>query len=384
MEKKLEKLLKNKVSPKFVAGLEQKLMEQYRPARRPFFFWRYSFAGASLMILIVAAVVVSGPFSSKNNMVADALEQYKSLQNEQGIFYTKEKIKIEGQVGVESEFGNEYISEVWHGDNGEFMFKGSGKKDAIYLATAEGELFTNDSIVAEQGAEKLIYCMVDKRRIEKDDIMGSVLLNVNVDDYSKYEVSSGLVGYKEGDDLPGEMLPEEQWRNDGRMPLNVLEEIKEDGDYEVEEVVLNGEWAYKVTSEGRGEVTEMYFYRDSLSLARAVYSPSKGFLEKYFGRTNVSSNFKMTIDYLDVRNITDVDAGEFFAPNEGMKQYYEGPGFISQVGCYSDSNKKLSEAEMNELLAKIPESAKKEVEKNKALMNKALDKYPERVWGLED
>lgn len=384
MEKKLEKLLKNEVSPKFVAGLEQKLMEQYKPARSPFFFWRYSFAGASLVLLLVVAVVMTGPLSTKNNIVANALEQYKSLQDEQGIFYTKEKIKIEGQVGVESEFGNEYVSEVWIGDNGEHLFTGSGKKDASYLTTVEGELFTNDPFVYELGAEKLIYCMVDKRRIEKDDIMGSVLLNVNPDDYSKYEVSSGLMGYKEGDDLAGELLPEDQWRGDGRMPINVLEEIKEDGDYDVKETTLNGEEVYEITSESKGEIAVMYFDKKSLVLKRAVYTLSKSFGEKYLGRKNVSSNFKMTIDYLDAKNITDIDAGEFFAPSGDMKQYYEGPGFISQVGCYSDSNKKLSDAEMSELLKNLPESAKLDIEKYKAYMNKALDVYPERIWEVEN
>lgn len=319
------------------------------------------------MLLIVVAVVMTGPFSTKNNIVANALEEFKSLQDEQGIFYTKEKIKIEGQVGVESEFGNEYVSEVWIGDNGGHLFKGSGKKDATYLTTADGRLFTNDPMADGARDEKLIYCVVDKQRIEKDDIMGRVFLDVNADDYNKYEVSGGLVGYKEEDDLPGELLPEDQWRDDGRMARNVLEEIKEDGDYEVEEQTMDGEEVYKISSDNRDELAEMYFVKDSLVLKRAVYS-------------SLDSNFKMTIDYLEVKNITDVDAEEFFAPSEGMKQYYEGPGFISQVGCYSDSNKKLSDEEMIELLEKIPESAKREIEQAKAKVKEALEAYPERVW----
>lgn len=49
--------------------------------------------------------------------------------------------------------------------------------------------------------------------------------------------------------------------------------------------------------------------------------------------------------------------------------------FLARVGNVQEAQELMSE-----LLEKIPESAKLDIEKYKAYMNKALDVYPERIW----
>lgn len=368
MEKKLKKLFKNKISQKFVMELEDKLLDQYESRKqKPFMFWRYSFVGLTLVLLIALTVFFVNPFAPKSDIVANALVKYTAIMDEPGIFYTKHRISVTGQVGVESEYGRVYTQESWYGDNGEFFTNVVGKKKGSYLTTADNRYFSNDPL-DDRETEPYFYCVVNQER--KGSIIGNTGLNIRADDYTQYEVYASL--FEELDDSDYEPTQESQWQNDGRMPKEMLASIKEDSDFEVEETLLDGEAVYKVTVENSfdlvpDEITEMYFAKDSLFLKRLVSYPS----------VDDGSEFKVTVDYLDVKNIVDLSA-EFFTPevHSDLWEVYERPYMMEEEGCKLPNGDVMSEQEEKELLLALPEAAKSEIESAKKQVIKRLESFP--------
>ncbi len=367
MEKKLNKLYRSKISKNFVAGLEDKLLAQYEVKRKPFLFWKYSFSGAALVLLIAAAAFFTNTLTPESGLVVRALEQYESLKNQPGIFYVKNKVTIEGEVGVESEFGRQYTYEAWFGDKNEYLVNIYGKKNVTGLTTANRESFTNDPL--DNGRlEPYIYCVVDQQR--NDNIIADTTLDIQMNDHSEYEISSTL--FEKLDETLNYSTPESHWQENGIIPQEVLEEIKNDSDYKVELITLDGSEVYKVTYERDldlvpDETNEMYFDKETLALKRVV---------SYM--TDEEEGIRITVDYLEVKNVVDVDPEDTFDPEKyGLWQVYEQLNFIEEEGCMYSNGEKLSEEEMVKLLNELPQSAKDEIEKSKSTMKARLEAYPE-------
>jgi hypothetical protein len=347
MEKKLNNLLKNKISKEFVAKLENKLMGQYKPKANRFMFWRYSLAGLSLIILIAASMFFVNPFSSRNNIVANALKYYRTLEDAPGIFYAKYKISITGQEGLESAFGNEYTEESWIGDNGERLLKIHGNNDGIMLTTADGRSFS-DYPWDNHSPSTTISCVVNEQK--KGNLVGRTNLTVKSEDYSQYQTSSEIIDNSPIENSQ-EPAPEEDWQSDGTISKEILAKIKQDPQFKVESVTLEGKDVFKITTEKNGDGTEMYFEKETFMLKKEINYPVE------------HPEFKFSTEYLEVKNITEISPEALFSPEKyKIQEVYEDAPFIEEAGCYFPDGKKMTEEEMSKLLLSLPDSAKKEIE----------------------
>lgn len=357
MEKKLNSLLKNKISKKFVAALENKLMSEYEPKANRSTFWRYSVAGFSLTILVLASMFFINPFSPQNNIVANALEYYRTLEDAPGIFYTKYKISITEQEGLETFFGNEYTEEAWSGDMGEYLLKVHGNREGTMLSTADGKIFS-DNFFDNHGQSTTISCALNEQK--GNNFMGRTLLDVEAEDYSQYEVYSSIQEYPVEDSQ--EFLPEEEWLINGNMPKDTLASIQQDYKFEVETTTLNGNKIFKITTERYGDSMEMYFEEDTLILKKVIAYPKE------------HPEFKTTIDYIEVKNITDISPKELFSPaDSNLQEVYEETPYLEEVGCYSPDSKKMSEEEKDQLLQALPDSAKEQIEASGLTIKERLE-----------